>query len=164
MTKDFIDNLIEVVEVKKTVKKSSKESFPAKKANSFEIAGVEVKQKRIVSEETVSFPMTKKLFPAYVESFSFSHVSVKIPSDDVFCHSPINQLTFSINGNRDISWVCVLFEELHVIHENEIANTMKKLRIIFMTTELIYEITPTSFSCERTRLIKLNIHFLKYPM
>ena len=52
MTKDFIDDLFEVVEVKKTVKKSSKESFRAKKANSFEIAGLEVKQKRIVSEET----------------------------------------------------------------------------------------------------------------
>ena len=52
MTKDFIDDLIEVVEIKKTSKKSSNETFRAKKANSFEIAGVEVKQKRIVSEKT----------------------------------------------------------------------------------------------------------------
>jgi len=52
MTKDFIDDLIEVVDVKRTVKKSSKERFLAKKANGFEIAGVEVKHKRIVSEET----------------------------------------------------------------------------------------------------------------
>ena len=57
-----------------------------------------------------------------------------------------------------------LFEELHVMHETQMANTMKKLRIIFKTTVLITEITPTSFSCERTRLIKLNIHFLKYRM
>ena len=52
MTKDFIDDLIEVIEVKKTVKKSSKECFQANKANSFEIAGFEVKHKRIVSDET----------------------------------------------------------------------------------------------------------------
>ena len=52
MTKDFIDDLIEVVEVKKTVKKSSKELFHTNKANSFEIAGVEVVGKRQLSEET----------------------------------------------------------------------------------------------------------------
>lgn len=51
MTKDFIDDLIEVVEVKKAVKKSSKESFRAKKAISFEIAGVEVEKKYTPSDE-----------------------------------------------------------------------------------------------------------------
>jgi len=51
MTKDFIDELIEVVEIKKTVKKSSKDNFQAKKAKSFEIAGVEIKCKRNLSDE-----------------------------------------------------------------------------------------------------------------
>lgn len=51
MTKDFIDELIEVVEVKKTVKKSSKERFQANKANGFEIAGVQVVNKRLLTEE-----------------------------------------------------------------------------------------------------------------
>jgi hypothetical protein len=52
MTKDFIDEQITVVEIKKTVKKSSKERFQASKPNSFEIIGIEVKHKRIISEET----------------------------------------------------------------------------------------------------------------
>ncbi len=51
MTKDFIDELVEVVELKKTVKQSSKERFKAKKANSFEIAGVQVEHKYKHSEE-----------------------------------------------------------------------------------------------------------------
>jgi hypothetical protein len=52
MTKDFIDDLFEVVEVKKTVTKSSKESFRAKKANSFEVAGVQIEGKYTLSDET----------------------------------------------------------------------------------------------------------------
>ena len=51
MTKDFIDELIEVVEVKKTVKKSSKD-YQATKAKTFEVAGVQVEGKYIPSEET----------------------------------------------------------------------------------------------------------------
>ena len=51
MIKDFIDDLFEVLEVKKTAKKSSTESFRAKNTNSFEIAGVEVQNKRTLSEE-----------------------------------------------------------------------------------------------------------------
>ena len=51
MTKDFIDDLIKVVEVKKTVKKSSSD-FKANKVKSFQVAGVEVQNKRVVSEET----------------------------------------------------------------------------------------------------------------
>jgi len=51
MTNDFIDEQVEVVELKKTVKKSSKESFQAKKANSFEIAGVQVQNKKILTEQ-----------------------------------------------------------------------------------------------------------------
>lgn len=52
MTKDYIDELIEEVPIKKTVKKSSKDNFQANKTKSFKIAGVQVKNKRIVSEET----------------------------------------------------------------------------------------------------------------
>jgi hypothetical protein len=51
MTKDFIDELIEVVEIKKTSKKSSKKLFQKKKTNSFEIAGVQVENKRLLTEE-----------------------------------------------------------------------------------------------------------------
>lgn len=47
MTKDFIDEQIEVVEIKKTVNKSSKENVQANKVNSFDIAGVEVEGKSI---------------------------------------------------------------------------------------------------------------------
>jgi hypothetical protein len=52
MTKDFIDDLFEVVEVKKTVQKSSKERFQVNKVNSFEIGGIEVVLKRQLSEDT----------------------------------------------------------------------------------------------------------------
>jgi len=52
MTKDFIDEQIEVIEIKKTVKKSSKELFNVNKNNSFEIAGVQVGQKFLISDET----------------------------------------------------------------------------------------------------------------
>lgn len=51
MTKDYIDNLIEVVEVKKTLKKSSKQ-VAASKGKTFEIAGVQVERKYIPSAET----------------------------------------------------------------------------------------------------------------
>lgn len=45
MTKDFIDELIEVVEVKKTIKKSSKKSQLSKgKGQVFLIAGVEIQK------------------------------------------------------------------------------------------------------------------------
>jgi hypothetical protein len=44
MTSDFIDELIEVVEIKKTVNKSSK-GYKATKAKTFEVAGVEIEQK-----------------------------------------------------------------------------------------------------------------------
>jgi hypothetical protein len=50
MTKDFIDKLIETLEVKKTVEKSSN-SFKKTNAKSFEIAGVQVQNKRIFTEE-----------------------------------------------------------------------------------------------------------------
>ena len=50
MTKDFIDDLIEVVEVKKAVKNSSND-FNATKAKSFELAGVEVQIKLTISDE-----------------------------------------------------------------------------------------------------------------
>jgi hypothetical protein len=50
MTQDFIDDLIEVVEVKKTVKKSSID-YKATKSKTFEIAGVEIQNKRFLSEE-----------------------------------------------------------------------------------------------------------------
>jgi hypothetical protein len=57
MTKDFIDDLIEVVEVKKTVNKSSNEIKPSKakqrvRGKTFVIAGIEIKSKKITSEET----------------------------------------------------------------------------------------------------------------
>ncbi len=57
MTKDFIDDLIEAVEVKKTVKKSSKAVAPSNskrkvRGKTFVIAGVEVKGKKLTSEET----------------------------------------------------------------------------------------------------------------
>ena len=51
MTKDFIDNLIEVVEVKKTIKKSSKE-YQVARAKNFEVAGIQVERKYIPSDET----------------------------------------------------------------------------------------------------------------
>jgi len=51
MTKDFIDDLIEVVEIKKTVKKSSKKVAPSK-VKTFEIAGVQVEKKYTPSDET----------------------------------------------------------------------------------------------------------------
>ena len=51
MTKDFIDELIEVVEVKKAAKKSFK-SYKSTKSKTFEIAGVEIKAKYQLSEET----------------------------------------------------------------------------------------------------------------
>jgi hypothetical protein len=50
MTKDFIDDLFEVVEVKKTVKKSSND-YKTTKAKSFELAGAEVQNKRIFTAE-----------------------------------------------------------------------------------------------------------------
>ena len=50
MIQDFIDDLIEVVEVKKTVNKSSVD-YKATKSKTFAIAGVEVQSKRVVSEE-----------------------------------------------------------------------------------------------------------------
>jgi hypothetical protein len=51
MTKDFIDELIELVEVNNTIKNFSKERYQAYKTKTFEIAGVEVKNKRILTEE-----------------------------------------------------------------------------------------------------------------
>jgi hypothetical protein len=50
MTKDFIDDLITVVEVKKTVNKSS-DSYKATKTKTFEVFGVEVKANYHLSEE-----------------------------------------------------------------------------------------------------------------
>jgi hypothetical protein len=70
--------------------------------------------------------MTKKLFPAYVESFSFSQVSVKVPSDEVFCHSPINQFAFSIALNS-LDLVSIVFELLHEKKMLVIARDMKEL-------------------------------------
>jgi len=57
MTKDFIDDLIEIVEVRKTVKKSSKDVVLSKgqrrvRGKTFVIADVEVKSKKITSDET----------------------------------------------------------------------------------------------------------------
>ena len=50
MTKDFIDELIEVVEVKKTVKKSSTD-YKSTKTKIFEVAGFLVQKKRVFSED-----------------------------------------------------------------------------------------------------------------
>jgi len=57
MTKDFIEQQIELVEIKKTVKKSSKEiSLSSRKrkerGKTFVISGVEVKGKKLTSDET----------------------------------------------------------------------------------------------------------------
>ena len=73
MTKDFIDEQIEVIEIKKTVKKSSKELFKANKANSFEIAGVQVGQKLIVSEEA-----RRKIGDAHKGKFVSAETRLKI--------------------------------------------------------------------------------------
>ena len=50
MTRDFIDDLFEVVEVKKTDKKSSND-FKSTKAKTFELAGVQVERTYIPSDE-----------------------------------------------------------------------------------------------------------------
>lgn len=51
MTKDFIDDLIEVAEVKKSFKKSSKQ-IKRPRGKTFLIAGVEVKNVKIATDET----------------------------------------------------------------------------------------------------------------
>lgn len=51
MTKDFVDDSYEVVAVEKTIKKSSKTNLAPSKGRTFEIAGIEVKNKRIFTEE-----------------------------------------------------------------------------------------------------------------
>ena len=51
MTKDFIDDLIEVVEVKKAVKKSSTD-YKTTKSKVFEVAGIQVERIYHLSEET----------------------------------------------------------------------------------------------------------------